>query len=111
MLLSCPHCSIIGKISDIYRKFYGISFSSHKCARLFFVKQASDDAASFSVKDKYHISTCRSRWPSIYREMHLTGSDLSAQDAGQRPAGVIDHRDDSGIIHVARSNNADGAHD
>lgn len=25
----------------------------------FFVKQASDDAASFSVKDKYHISPCQ----------------------------------------------------
>jgi uncharacterized protein (DUF983 family) len=59
MLLSCPHCSTIGKIPDIFRKFHGIPVSCHKCAHLFFVKQASDDAASFSVKDKYHISPCR----------------------------------------------------
>ena len=58
-LLSCPHCSTIGKISDVFREFHGIPVSCHKRALLFFVKQMSDDAASFSVKDKYHISPCR----------------------------------------------------
>ncbi len=59
MLLSCPYCSTIGKFPNIFREFHGVPVSCHKCARLFFVKQASDDTAGFSVKDKYHISPCR----------------------------------------------------
>ena len=59
MLLSCSHCSTIGKIPNIFKEFHGIPVSCHKRALLFVVKQVSDDAASFSVKDKYHISPCR----------------------------------------------------
>ena len=59
MLLSCPHCSAIGEIPDIFRKFHGVPVSCHNCSGVFFIKKTSGDAATFFVKDKYHISACQ----------------------------------------------------
>ena len=60
MLLTCPHCTDIGGIPDILRKFYDMPVACHSCDGVYFLKSGAITEAVFSVRGKNHRLACTS---------------------------------------------------
>ena len=60
MLLTCPHCTDIAEIPNIFRKFYGMPIACHACTGIFYVPKRIADPTRQSVRQDHQKIRCAS---------------------------------------------------
>lgn len=106
MLLTCPHCTDVAEIPNIFRTFYGMPIACHACMGVFYVPQRLVDSKGRSVRQHHQNVRCTSCRvtliaPAVKRLAKDDFSMLCPACKADIPASQISHR----RFHLLRSEN------